>query len=68
MPSDEPTNPDNDVLRVSIEKDPSFGYDTADEMRLNGLLVDLYALARRSALKIDGSVEKALNYLDKLAV
>jgi len=37
-------------------------------MRLNGLLVDLYALARRSALKIDGSVEKALNYLDKLAV
>jgi hypothetical protein len=68
MPSDEPTNPDNDLLRVSIEKDPSFGYDTADEMRLNGLLVDLYALARRSALKIDGSVEKALNYLDKLAV
>jgi hypothetical protein len=68
MPGDEPTNPDKDVLSVSVEKDPSFGYDTTDEMRLNGLLVDLYALARRSALKIDGSVERALSYLDRIAV
>jgi hypothetical protein len=59
--------PDKEILSVSIEKDPSFGYDTPDEMRLNGLLVDLYALARRSALKLEGSVEKALTYLDRIA-
>ena len=58
---------DNEVLSVSVEKDPSFGYDTPEEMRLNGLLVDLYALARRSALRIEGSVEKALTYLDRIA-
>jgi len=59
---------DKVILSVSVEKDPSFGYDNADEMRLSGLLVDLYELARRSALKIDGSVEKALSYLDRIAV
>ena len=67
-PGDEPTNPDKDVLSVSVEKDPSFGYDTADERNLARLLIDLYGLARRSALKIDGSVEKALTYLDRIAV
>jgi hypothetical protein len=64
----ESLNPDKDVLSVSVEKDPSFGYDTVDEKQLAGLLVDLYKLARRSALKIDGSVEKALSYLDRIAV
>jgi len=61
-------NPDTEILSVSVEKDPSYGYDTVDEKQLAGLLVDLYGLARRSALKIDGSVEKALSYLDKIAV
>jgi hypothetical protein len=60
--------PDKEVLAVSVEKDPSYGYDTADEKQLAGLLIDLYGLARRSALKIDGSVQKALSYLDKIAV
>ena len=63
-----PIIPDKDVLSVGVEKDPSFGYDSAEERHLAGLLIDLYSLARRSALKIDGSVEKALTYLDKLAV
>ncbi len=62
------TNPDKEVLSVSVEKDPSFGYETVDEKQLAGLLIDLYKLARRSALKIDGSVEKALSYLDRIAV
>ena len=60
--------PDKDVLSVSVDKDPPLGYDTKDERYLAGLLIDLYGLARRSALKIDGSVEKALTYLDKIAV
>ncbi len=63
-----PVIPDKDVLSVVVERDPSFGYDSAEERLLAGLLIDLYSLARRSALKIDGSVEKALTYLDKLAV
>jgi hypothetical protein len=64
----ESLNPDKDVLSVSVEKDPSFGYDTVGDKQLAGLLIDLYKLARRSALKIDGSVEKALSYLDRIAV
>jgi hypothetical protein len=64
----ESLNPDKDVLSVSVEKDPPLGYDTAEERHLAGLLIDLYGLARRSALKIDGSVEKALTYLDRIAV
>ena len=61
-------NPDKDVLSVGVEKDPSFGYDSVEERQLAGLLTDLYGLARRSALKIDGSVEKALSYLERIAV
>ncbi|MGD0892106.1 MAG: hypothetical protein ABR923_11265 [Terracidiphilus sp.] len=61
-------NPDKEILSVSIEKDPSFGFDSPSEKELNKALVDLYSLARRSALKIEGSVQKALTYLDKLAV
>ena len=58
---------DKDILNVSVEKDPSFGFDTIEDKQLTELLVDLYGLARRSALKIDGSVQKALTYLDQLA-
>jgi len=57
-----------EILSVSVEKDPPLGYDTAEERHLAGLLIDLYGLARRSALRIDGSVERALTYLDKIAV
>jgi hypothetical protein len=56
-----------EVLRVSVEKDPAYGYDTPGEKQLAGLLVDLYGLARRSALKVAGSVERALTYLDRIA-
>jgi hypothetical protein len=59
---------DKNVLSVSVEKNPSYGYDTQEESDLSKLLLDLYELARRSALKIDGSVEKALSYLDRIAV
>jgi len=64
----ESLNPDKEVLSVSVEKDPSFGFDTVSEKQLAELLIDLYKLARRSALKIDGSVERALSYLDRIAV
>jgi hypothetical protein len=62
------SEPDKEVLSVSVEIDPPLGYDTKDEKHLAGLLIDLCGLARRSALKIDGSVQKALTYLDKIAV
>lgn len=61
------SEPDKVVLSVSVERDPSFGYDTAEEKYLARLLTDLHGLARRSALKVAGSVEKALSYLDKIA-
>jgi hypothetical protein len=62
------STPEKEVLKVSVEKDPSFGFDSPSERELSKALVDLYSLARRSALKIEGSVQKALTYLDKLAV
>jgi hypothetical protein len=62
------SKPDQEILSVSVEKDPSFGFDSPSERELSRALVDLYSLARRSALKIEGSIQKALTYLDKLAV
>ncbi|WP_420237980.1 hypothetical protein ACOBR2_20710 [Telmatobacter bradus] len=64
---DPPLAKDKIVLKVSVEKDPSYGYDTKQEQQLATLLIDLYEHARRSALKIDASVEKALSYLDRIA-
>ena len=64
---DPPLVPDKVVLEVEIDKDPPYGYDTTQEQDLAALLIDLYGLARRSALKIDTSVEKALSYLDRIA-
>jgi hypothetical protein len=61
-------SPTKTVLQVSIEKNPSYGYDTQEELDLSKLLVNLYELARRSAYQIDASVGKAISYLDKLAV
>ena len=64
---DPPLISDRTVLKVSIEMDPPYGYDTQEESDLSKLLVNLYELARRSAFMIAGSVEKALTYLDKIA-
>ena len=55
------------VIDVAVERDPPYGYDSKQDKLLATLLVDLYGLARRSALKIDASVEKALSYLDRIA-
>jgi hypothetical protein len=60
-------SPDKVVISVTVEKDPPYGYDTKQEKYLASRLVDLYGVARRSALKIDASVEKALSYLDRIA-
>lgn len=65
--SDQSPNPDKDVLAISVDSDPAYGYATPEEKYLAGLLVDLHGLARRSALKVAGSVEKALSYLDRIA-
>jgi hypothetical protein len=62
------SKPDKEILNVSVDRDPSFGFDTPTERELSKALVDLYSLARRSALKIEGSLQKALTYLDRLAV
>lgn len=59
--------PDKEILNVSVEKDPDYGYDTQNEKQLASLLVDLHGLARRSALRVAGGVEKALSYLDRIA-
>jgi hypothetical protein len=64
---DPPLAPDKTVLDVSVEKDPSYGYGTQAEADLSKLLANLYELARRSAYQIDGSVGKAISYLDQLA-
>jgi len=58
---------DRIVLRVLIEKDPSYGFDTQEESDLSKLLVNLHELARRSSYQIDASVGKAISYLDQLA-
>lgn len=64
---DPPLVPDKTVLQVSVEKDPSYGYDTQEEADLSVLLMNLYELARRSTYQIDASIGKAINYLDELA-
>lgn len=66
-PATVPQDPEKVVIDVSIEKDPSYGFDTPNDKHLAGLLMDLFGLARRSALKITGSVERALTYLDRIA-
>lgn len=63
-----PLPPDKTVIEVSIEQNPSYGFDTQEESHLSKLLVNLYELARRSAYQLDASVGKALSYLDRLAV
>jgi hypothetical protein len=67
VPAINNANTDKVVISVSVEKDPPYGYGTPQEKFLAGRLVDLYEVARRSALKIDSSVEKALSYLDRIA-
>lgn len=64
---DPPLIPDRTVLRVSIERDPAYGFGTQEEADLSKLLLNLYELARRSAYQIDASVSKAISYLDELA-
>lgn len=59
---------EKELLSVRVDVDPPYGFDTAEQKQLSKTLVELYELARRSALKIDASVNKALEYLDKLAV
>jgi hypothetical protein len=62
-----PLSPDLTAIRVLIEKDPSYGFDTQEESDLSKLLVNLHELARRSAFQINASVGKAISYLDQLA-
>jgi hypothetical protein len=64
---EKPLRPDKVVLSVSVDKDPPYGFGTPQEKFLAGRLVDLFGVARRSALKIDSSVERALSYLDRIA-
>jgi len=63
----ESNTPEKEVLHVSVEKNPSYGYSAVEEKKLAELLRDMGALARRSALNVNSSVERALSYLDKIA-
>jgi len=59
--------PDKTVLDVSIETNPAYGYDTIEEKKLAESLRDMLVLARRSALDVNSSMQRALSYLDKIA-
>jgi hypothetical protein len=55
------------LLSVSLEHDPSFGYDLPGESELHDNLVKLHELARRSALKVDENLANARDFLERLA-
>lgn len=55
------------ILKVSLEHDPSFGYDLPGEIELHESLTRLHELARRSALKVDQSLANARDFLERLA-
>jgi hypothetical protein len=59
--------PDKEVIHVTAEKSPSYGYGTIQEKNLTDLLANMSALARRSALDLNSSMKRALTYLDKIA-
>jgi hypothetical protein len=58
---------DRVLLFVSLEHDPSFGYDLPGESELHDSLTQLQELARRSALKVDQNLAKARDFLERLA-
>jgi hypothetical protein len=55
------------LLSVSLEHDPSFGYDLPGESELHDSLTKLHELARRSALKVDQNLANARDFLERLA-
>jgi len=57
-----------EILKVTLEIDPPYGFDTSAERKTASQFADLFEYARRSALKYDKKVDRALDYLDKLAV
>lgn len=58
---------DRSLLSVSLEHDPSFGYDLPGESELHESLIQLHELARRSALKVDQNLARARDFLERLA-
>jgi hypothetical protein len=61
------TGRDRQMLSVSLEHDPSFGYDFPGESELHDSLIKLYELARRAALRVDENLAHARDYLERLA-
>lgn len=55
------------LLSVSLEHNPSFGYDLPGESELHDSLAQLHELARRSALKVDQNLARARDFLERLA-
>lgn len=55
------------LLSVSLEHDPSFGYDLPGESELYESLTKLQEQARRSALKVDQNLANAREFLERLA-
>jgi len=55
------------LLSVSLEHDPSFGYDLPGESELHDNLTMLHELARRSALNVDQNLANARQFLERLA-
>ena len=58
---------DRQLLSVSLEHDPSFGYDLPGESELYVNLFKLHELARRSALRVDQNLANARDFLERLA-
>ncbi len=59
--------PERLLLSVTLEHDPSFGYDLPGERELYTRLVELQELARRSALNVDQNLANAREFLERLA-
>jgi hypothetical protein len=55
------------ILAVTLEHDPNFGFESLREGSLHDQLMQLLELARRSALKVDEKLANAREFLQRLA-
>jgi len=56
-----------ELLAVSLEHEPKFGYDLPGESELYTQLSELYEYVRRSTLNIDQRLASVKSYLERIA-
>jgi hypothetical protein len=57
---------DAEILSVSVENEPQFGYTIAGESQLVDALKQLYEKARRDALGVGEKIDRAREFLENL--